>query len=184
MVSGNGQDGSLKAAPLRKKRALTKNALPVQVSHHAGRESLDAIETGSKEIESERIPCTPELVCPESVDNHVKDENVDGEGFKELVHESNISEGENESRHESIREELNAVGPSQPPEIQKRRPWQRHEEVMFPALDATRHEKFVDKLLARSDERGDVQEAWYGKPPTGKVTYTPLEQQVVELKAR
>ena len=174
----------MKAAPLRKKRTLAKNALPVQVSHHSGWESLNEIETGSKEIETDRIPYTPELVHPESVDNHIKDENVDGEGFKELVFESDVSEGENESRHESTRKELKANAPSQPPEIQKRRPWQRHEEVMFPAIDATRHEKFVDKLLARSDERGAVQEAWYGKPPTGKVTYTPLEQQVVELKAR
>lgn len=56
--------------------------------------------------------------------------------------------------------------------------------IGFPAFDPFMHKKFVDKLLARTDESGKLQESTYGRPTTGKEKYTPLEEQVVELKAK
>ncbi|KAJ7547890.1 hypothetical protein O6H91_08G108400 [Diphasiastrum complanatum] len=54
----------------------------------------------------------------------------------------------------------------------------------IPASDTSRHKKFVEKLLARTDDTGVLQESWYGERPSGNEKHTPLEQQVVALKAR
>lgn len=56
--------------------------------------------------------------------------------------------------------------------------------IGFPAFDQSLHKKFVDKLLAKTDKSGELQESTYGRPPSGKEKYTPLEEQVVELKAK
>eukprot|EP00897_Mesotaenium_endlicherianum_P004644 jgi/Mesen1/4207/ME000219S03329 len=58
-----------------------------------------------------------------------------------------------------------------------------------PPSDPDKHAVFVDKLMARTDESGQLAERLYGRAPAaalpqGKEKYTPLEQQVVELKAK
>ncbi|CAM6092495.1 unnamed protein product [Calypogeia fissa] len=54
----------------------------------------------------------------------------------------------------------------------------------IPAPNPVKHKLFVEKLLARIDKNGEVKKPWYGSPPTGKEKLTPLEVQVVELKAK
>ncbi|GLJ42692.1 hypothetical protein SUGI_0885110 [Cryptomeria japonica] len=56
--------------------------------------------------------------------------------------------------------------------------------IGIPAFDASLHKKFVEKLLIRVEENGSLEESTYGRPPTGKEKYTPLEEQVIELKAK
>lgn len=134
----NGNDGSLRAGPLRKKRAITNTS---------GEESVDH----------------PRLLCPE-------------------VEVQNASEPEPQG--EEVDEQAGPSSSDQPPVIQKRRAWGPYKETVIPAIDPARHRKFVNKLLARNDERATEEELRYGKPPSGKLTYTPLELQVVELKER
>ncbi|KAL3700235.1 hypothetical protein R1sor_018257 [Riccia sorocarpa] len=55
----------------------------------------------------------------------------------------------------------------------------------FPASDPAKHKKFVEKLLVRTDARGELEESGYREShPKGQEKYTPLEMQVVELKAK
>ncbi|CAM6048304.1 unnamed protein product [Sphagnum compactum] len=71
------------------------------------------------------------------------------------------------------------------PKLQKRKLSRLKENTVFPESDPVRHQRFVEKLVAQSDQNRGLQESWYEKPPpNGRLTYTPLESQVVELKAR
>lgn len=55
-------------------------------------------------------------------------------------------------------------------------------EKHFPKSDPVRHAKFVEKLLARSDDQGRLAERSGGPQITGPgVKYTPLELQVCDL---
>ncbi|KAH9324117.1 hypothetical protein KI387_004295, partial [Taxus chinensis] len=88
---------------------------------------------------------------------------------------------ENFGNHEKTDEELSKMEKNK---IQLAKPPEPNNSIRFPAFDATLHKKFVKKLLARVDENGILQESTYGRPTTGKDKYTPLEEQVVELKAK
>jgi hypothetical protein len=71
------------------------------------------------------------------------------------------------------------------PKLQKRKLSCLKENTVFSESDPVRHQRFVEKLVAQSDQNRGLQESWYEKPPpNGRLTYTPLESQVVELKAR
>lgn len=97
---------------------------------------------------------------------------------------NNVSEVEDHPRALSEPAEQSAPSSSdQPPVIHKRRPWGPYN-AELPAFDPARHKRYVNTLLARDNDRATEEEARYGKPPTGKLTYTPLELQVVELKER
>ncbi|KAL2651439.1 hypothetical protein R1flu_019567 [Riccia fluitans] len=55
----------------------------------------------------------------------------------------------------------------------------------FPASDPVKHKRFVEKLLVRIDARGDLEESRDRESHLkGQEKYTPLEMQVVELKAK
>lgn len=61
--------------------------------------------------------------------------------------------------------------------------WKSKESFEIPASDPARHKKFVEKLLTSTDPEGPLQASKPSKV-SSKEQYTPLEQQVVELKAK
>lgn len=173
-----GYDGSLKAAPLRKKRATMKELLPVEVSHV----SKDGTE---KEVTAahEKAQVFSNLEDPKLLELQYGQSKLISES--ERILESADNSEENRSPCENMEDE---PGPSSSsyhfPVKHRGKSHEVHNKMKFPAINPARHKQFVDKLLLRSDERGAIGEAWHGNPPSGKVTYTPLELQVVELKER
>ncbi|KAG0589041.1 hypothetical protein KC19_2G287300 [Ceratodon purpureus] len=163
---GSGGDGSFRAAPLRKKRAIRNTVIPPTVSD-------------SPEVEA----CEEILDHPRVLSRDVEDQSLSEPQAQGEVHEQ-LSERGRGSASDVASEEPGPSSSSQPPVVQKRRAWGPYNETVIPAVDPARHRKFVSKLLARNDESATEEELRYGKPPAGKPTYTPLELQVVELKER
>lgn len=151
---------------MRKKRAIANAVVPPAVSH-------------SPEVEArEEILDHPRVLSP-----GVEDQSFTGRQAQGEVNEQVLESGRG-SASDIGSEEPGPSSSSQPPVIQKRRAWGPYNETVIPAVDPARHRKFVNKLLARNDERATEEELRYGKPPSGKPAYTPLELQVVELKER
>jgi hypothetical protein len=151
---------------LRKKRAIASTASPREVSH------APVVEA------REEILDHPRLLSPDVGDQSLSEPQAQGE-----VSEQVLERGRGSASDIGC-EEPGPSSSSQPPVVQKRRAWGPYNETVIPAVDPARHRKFVNKLLARNDERATEEELRYGKPPSGKPTYTPLELQVVELKER
>ena len=151
---------------MRKKRAIASTASPRAVSH------APVVEA------REEILDHPGLLSPDVGDQSLSEPQAQGE-----VSEQVLERGRGSASDIGC-EEPGPSSSSQPPVVQKRRAWGPYNETVIPAVDPARHRKFVNKLLARNDERATEEELRYGKPPSGKPTYTPLELQVVELKER
>lgn len=156
----------MRAAPLRKKRAITNNLITPAVSDSPEFEAREEI-----------------LDQPRLLSSDVEDQNSSDPQAQDEVNEQ-VLEGGRGSVSDIGCEEPGPSSSSQPLVIQKRRGWGPYKETVIPAVDPARHRKFVNKLLARNDEKATEEELRYGKPPSGKPTYTPLELQVVELKER
>lgn len=173
-----GYDGSLKAAPLRKKRATMKELLPVEVSQVSKGETEKEVTAAHKKAQIFSNLENPKLLELQYGQSKIVSES-------ERILESADNSEENRSPCENMKDE---PGPSSSsyhfPVKHRGKSQEVHDNMKFPAINPARHKQFVDKLLLRSDERGAIGEAWHGNPPSGKVTYTPLELQVVELKER
>ena len=151
---------------MRKKRSIKNTVIPRAVPHSSGVEGR------------EEILDHPRLLSPDVENSSLFESQPEGEVNEQVL------ETERRSASNIDCEEPGPSSSSQPPVIQKRRPWGPYKETVIPAVDPARHRKFVNKLLTRNDEKTTEEELRYGKPPSGKPTYTPLEHQVVELKER
>jgi hypothetical protein len=156
----------LRVAPLRKKHTSWKNTTPVHASELPKNEDL-------KDQQSGNWTAPPELFEPPGSCETGSDSGEIGDvSLRQLKMHSDDPEGESLGSLEGLEES--------PVEIEAPK-----ENTVFPESDPLRHQRFVEKLVAQSDQNRGLQESWYGKPPSnGRLTYTPLESQVVELKAR
>lgn len=176
VFTGEGRDGSLRVAPLRKKHTSWKNTTPVHASELPKNEDL-------KDQQSGNWTAPPELFEPPgSCETGSDSGEIGDDSLRQLKMHSDDPEGESLGFLEGLEESPVEI---QAPKLQKTKLSHLKENTVFPESDPVRHQRFVEKLVAQSDQNRGLQESWYEKPPSnGRLTYTPLESQVVELKAR